>query len=158
MFVVQANTADQLRQAQALLLPLELGITLGQTAQAIVVSVGWTCQSCRQIHRQHRNADTDRARPGGQRQENMKREAEAGMLEPSAEKAKSGDARQARAGEMPQSPGRIYAGLSTVSHISPVKVIQKISAEQIVFAQRLAADYLRTDRRRGRSMRDQSDP
>jgi hypothetical protein len=39
-FVVQAKTADQLRQAQAVLLPLEFGLSLEQTAQAIGVSVG----------------------------------------------------------------------------------------------------------------------
>ncbi len=39
-----ATTADQLRAAQAVLLPLELGLTLEQTAQAIGRSVGATCR------------------------------------------------------------------------------------------------------------------
>jgi transposase len=39
-----AKTADQLRAAQAVLLPLELGLTLEQTAQAIGRSVGATCR------------------------------------------------------------------------------------------------------------------
>ena len=40
----KAKTADQLRAAQAVLLPLELGLTLEQTAQAIGRSVGATCR------------------------------------------------------------------------------------------------------------------
>ena len=39
-----ATTADQLRAAQAVLLPLELGLTLAQTACAIGRSVGATCR------------------------------------------------------------------------------------------------------------------
>jgi hypothetical protein len=39
-----AVTADQLRAAQSVLLPLELGLSLAQTAQAIGRSVGATCK------------------------------------------------------------------------------------------------------------------
>ena len=39
-----AITADQLRAAQSVLLPLELGLSLVQTAQAIGRSVGATCK------------------------------------------------------------------------------------------------------------------
>ena len=39
-----AKTADQLRAAQSVLLPLELGLTLEQTAVAIGRSVGVTCK------------------------------------------------------------------------------------------------------------------
>ena len=42
--IVEARTVDELRQAQAVLLPLEFGLTLAQTAQVIGVSVGWACQ------------------------------------------------------------------------------------------------------------------
>jgi len=38
-----ARTAEQMRQAQAVLLPLELGLSLEQTATAIGRSVGATC-------------------------------------------------------------------------------------------------------------------
>lgn len=40
----RATSADQLRIAQAVLLPLELGLTLAQTAKAIGRSVGATCR------------------------------------------------------------------------------------------------------------------
>jgi hypothetical protein len=39
-----AKTAEELRTAQAVLLPLELGLSLEQTAKAIGRSVGATCQ------------------------------------------------------------------------------------------------------------------
>ncbi len=39
-----ARTAEELRQAQAVLLPLELGLSLQQTAQAIGRSVAVTCR------------------------------------------------------------------------------------------------------------------
>jgi hypothetical protein len=42
--IVEATTVNELRQAQAVLLPLEFGLTLAQTAHAIGVSVGWACQ------------------------------------------------------------------------------------------------------------------
>jgi hypothetical protein len=41
--LVKAKTVEALRQAQAVGLPLELGLSLEQTAQAIGVSVGWAC-------------------------------------------------------------------------------------------------------------------
>lgn len=39
----KAKTADELRAAQAIVLPLELGLSLEQTAVAIGRSVGITC-------------------------------------------------------------------------------------------------------------------
>jgi hypothetical protein len=36
--------ADELRQAQAIVLPLEFGLSLEDKATAIGVSVGWTCR------------------------------------------------------------------------------------------------------------------
>lgn len=42
--VANARTAEDLRQAQAVLLPLELGLSLEQTASAIGRSVSMTCK------------------------------------------------------------------------------------------------------------------
>jgi hypothetical protein len=51
-----AKTADELRTAQAVVLPLELGLSLAQTAQAIGRSVGATCtlrtRSCKVARRE----------------------------------------------------------------------------------------------------------
>jgi len=41
--LVQAQTVEELRQAQSVLLPLTFGLSLKQTAQAIGVSTGWAC-------------------------------------------------------------------------------------------------------------------
>jgi hypothetical protein len=41
MSAAKAKTVDELRQAQAVLLPLEFDLTLEQTAEAIGVSTGW---------------------------------------------------------------------------------------------------------------------
>ncbi len=43
--VAEARSADELRHAQAILLPLELGLSLEQTAVAIGRSVSLTCNS-----------------------------------------------------------------------------------------------------------------
>lgn len=40
--IAAARTVEQLRQAQAVVLPLEHGLSLEATAQMIGLSVGWT--------------------------------------------------------------------------------------------------------------------
>ena len=57
--VAKAKTVVELRQAQAVLLSLEFGLALEQTAEAVGVSRGWVCRSRTQFHR-----------AGGQRREN----------------------------------------------------------------------------------------
>lgn len=89
-FIVKARTADQLRQAQAVLFPLEFGLSLEQTARAIGVSVGWACQLRRRFIREGGVGQSERAKPGGRRRENMTREEEVEFLEPFFEKAKTG--------------------------------------------------------------------
>ena len=42
--LAKAKTVEELRLAQAVVLPLEFGLSLEQTAQAIGVSGGWVCQ------------------------------------------------------------------------------------------------------------------
>ena len=88
--VMTAKTADQLRQAQAVLLPLEFGLSLEQTAEAIGVSVGWTCQLRRRFIRQGGKEDANRAHPGGRRRENMTPHEEAAFLAPFFDKARGG--------------------------------------------------------------------
>jgi hypothetical protein len=38
------KTIEELKEAQAVVLPLAFGLSLEQTAQALGVSVGWACQ------------------------------------------------------------------------------------------------------------------
>lgn len=42
--LIEAKTIDELRRAQAVVFPLDLGLSLEQTAAAIGVSKGWACQ------------------------------------------------------------------------------------------------------------------
>jgi len=88
--VVKAKSAGELRQAQAVLLPLEFGLSLEQTAEAIGVSVGWACQLRRRFIRDGGRGEADRAKPGGRRRENMTRDEEAEFLAPFFEQAKTG--------------------------------------------------------------------
>ena len=59
--IVSARTVEQLRQAQAVVLPLEFGLTLPQTAQAIGVSVGWACRLRRSLPRVRRHRSSGAA-------------------------------------------------------------------------------------------------
>jgi len=43
-YLSKAKTAEELRQAQAFVMPLEFGLSMEQTARAIGVSTGWACQ------------------------------------------------------------------------------------------------------------------
>jgi hypothetical protein len=42
--IASAQTVEQLRQAQAVVLPLDHGLSLAETARVIGVSRGWACQ------------------------------------------------------------------------------------------------------------------
>jgi len=53
--VAKAHSADELRQAQAILLPLELGLSLEQTALAIGRSVSLTCKLRNRKRRERAN-------------------------------------------------------------------------------------------------------
>jgi transposase len=88
--LAKARTVEELRQSQAVVLPLEFGLSLEQTAQAIGVSVGWACQLRRRFVCADGELGGGHARRGGRRRENMTREEEAAFLAPFFEKAKVG--------------------------------------------------------------------
>jgi transposase len=88
--LAKAKTVEELRQAQAVVLPLEFGLSLEQTAQAIGVSVGWACQLRTRFVRAGGAPGESRATRGGRRRENMTRDEEAAFLAPFFEKAKIG--------------------------------------------------------------------
>ena len=86
--LAQARTADEMRQAQAVLLPLTLGLSLTQTAEVIGVSKGWACQLRRRFLK-----EGGRPHPpsrGGRRRENLSREQEAEFLAPFFDVAQKG--------------------------------------------------------------------
>ena len=88
--LAKARTAEELRQAQAVILPLEFGFSMDQVAAVIGVSRGWACQlRTRYIRSGGAQAETKRQR-GGRRRENMSKAEEAVFLAPFLGKAAEG--------------------------------------------------------------------
>ena len=88
--ITQASTLDELRQAQAVLLPLLHGLSLEQTAQAIGVSVGWACQLRRRFINGRFSGASGAPAPGGRKRQNMTAEQEREFLAPFIEQARIG--------------------------------------------------------------------
>lgn len=88
--LAQAQTIEQLRQAQAVVLPLEQGLSLQQTAQAIGRSVGWTCRLRNRFLAGEIVGDGQRESRGGRRRQNMTLEQEREALAPFLERARNG--------------------------------------------------------------------
>ena len=85
-----AKTIEQLRQAQALVLPLQYGMSLAQTAQAIGISTGWVCRLRNQFIRGQIVEDGSKPVRGGRHRENFTHEQEAELLKPFLEEAGKG--------------------------------------------------------------------
>jgi transposase len=86
----KAKTAEELRQAQAVVLPLEFGLSIEQTAQAIGVSTGWACQLRNRFIREGGISKGDKLLRGGRRRANMSLEEEQAFLAPFFDNAKVG--------------------------------------------------------------------
>ncbi len=86
----KAKTAGELRQAQAVVMPLEFGFSIEQTARAIGVSPGWACQLRNSFIREGSIPREDKPSRGGRRRENMNIEEEEAFLAPFFDKAKEG--------------------------------------------------------------------
>ena len=88
--IASAKTIEQLRQAQAVVLPLQYSMGLEQTAQAIGLSKGWTCRLRNQFIAGETVGDQGKSVRGGRRRENFTIEREAELLKPFLESASSG--------------------------------------------------------------------
>lgn len=88
--LAQACTVEQLRQAQAVVLPLDHGLSLEQTAQAIGHSVTWTCRLRNRFIAGQVVGDGGAPARGGRRHQNMTPEQERAALEPFLERAAAG--------------------------------------------------------------------
>lgn len=88
--IASAKTIEQLRQAQAVLLPLDCGLSLGQTAQALGVSPGWACQLRRRFMQGQIAGAPDVPRPGGRKRQNLSVEQERAFLAPFLHQAAQG--------------------------------------------------------------------
>ena len=88
--ILRAKTIDELRQAQAVVLPLAYGLSLEQTARVIGQSKGWTCRLRNRFLAGETVGDGQRQRPGGRRRENLSVEREAEVLAPFLDRARQG--------------------------------------------------------------------
>ena len=85
----KAKTATALRQAQAVVFPLEYGMSMEETAAAIGVSRGWACQLRNRFMKARGPSKIDNPR-GGRHRSHMSIEEEEAFLFPFFEKAKTG--------------------------------------------------------------------
>ena len=88
--IKQATTLDELRQAQAVLLPLLYGLSLEQTARVLGVSPGWACQLRRRFITGRFVGAAGAPAAGGRRRQNMTIEQEREFLAPFIEQAQNG--------------------------------------------------------------------
>ena len=88
--ILRAKTIDELRQAQAVVLPLAYGLSLEQTARVIGRSVVWTCRLRNRFLAGETVGDGQRERPGGRRRENLSVDRERELLQPFLERARNG--------------------------------------------------------------------
>ena len=88
--LIRARTAEELRQAQAVFLPLEFSLSMEETAKAIGVSKGWACQLRMRFIRSGGLCTVQKSARGGRRRENMSLEEETAFLAPFFEKASRG--------------------------------------------------------------------
>lgn len=88
--IAAAKTVEQLRQAQAVVLPLEHGLSLGATAQMIGLSVSWTSRLRNAFLRGEVVSDGSTPPRGGRHHENFTREREIEVLKPFLDRARTG--------------------------------------------------------------------
>ena len=88
--IAAATTVEQLRQAQALVLPLEHGLSLEATARMIGLSVGWTSRLRNAFLRGEVVGDGSTPARGGRHHANFTPEQERELLKPVLDRARTG--------------------------------------------------------------------
>jgi len=88
--LVKAQTTEELRQAQAVILPLVYELSMDQVASILGISKSWTCKLRRRFIRSGGQQAEPKPKRGGRRRENMSREEEDAFLAPYFEKAARG--------------------------------------------------------------------
>ena len=69
--IANAQTVEQLRQAQAVVLPLDYAMSLSDTAHAIGASLSWACQLRRRFMQGRKAGAVDLPTPGGRKRQNQ---------------------------------------------------------------------------------------
>ena len=87
--LTKARTVQELRQAQAVVLPLEFRMSLEQTSSIIGVSKGWVCQ-LRTDYIRNSGKMEEKVSRGGRYRENLSITEESEFLLPFIDKAKTG--------------------------------------------------------------------
>ena len=88
--IAEATTLEQLRQAQAVVLPLDHGLSLEATAKVLGLSVGWTSRLRNAFVRGELVGDGSTPPRGGRRHENFTPEREIEVLKPFLDRARTG--------------------------------------------------------------------
>lgn len=88
--IAEASTVEQLRQAQAVIFPLDHALSLADTAKMIGLSVGWTCRLRNAFIRGDVVGDGSTPARGGRRRENFTPERERQVLRPFLDRARTG--------------------------------------------------------------------
>lgn len=87
--LASARTAKEVRQAQAVILPLEFNMSLDQTSAITGISKNWVCHLRTEFIHADGNIESKKSH-GGRRRENLSRADEAMFLAPFVEKARAG--------------------------------------------------------------------
>jgi len=88
--IASAVTVEQLRQAQAVVLPLRFEMSLEKTAQITGLSVGWVSKQRNRFIQGKPVGDGSVPARGGRHRQNFTLEEEAALLKPFFEQAKEG--------------------------------------------------------------------
>lgn len=88
--IANAVTVEQLRQAQAVVLPLRFQMSLEQTAQVTGLSVGWVSKLRNRFIQGKPTGDGHEPARGGRRRQNFTVEQEAEALKPFLQQASEG--------------------------------------------------------------------
>lgn len=88
--IAQAQTVEQLRQAQAVILPLLFAMSLEQTAQITGLSVSWVSKQRNRFIQGKPVGNASVPARGGRRRQNFTVQEEEALLQPFLEQAKEG--------------------------------------------------------------------
>ena len=88
--IANAVTVEQLRQAQAVVLPLRFAMSLQQTAQMTGLSVGWVSKQRNRFIQGKAVGDGTAPARGGRRRQNFTLQEEVAVLKPFLEQAREG--------------------------------------------------------------------
>ena len=88
--IVEAQTVEQLRQAQAVVLPLDFGLSLADTARIMGLSRFWVCRLRRRFLQGQIAGSPDAPAAGGRRRQNMTVDQEREFLAPFLSQAAAG--------------------------------------------------------------------